>query len=72
MKKVKVLNAVSTAYLVAGILFILMTDENMVYGLLAIICFIASWGYNHTSNVADAARKAEIMKLLDEDGCGND
>ena len=73
MKKVKVLNTVSTDYLVAGILFMMGAEDNMVYGYLCVVALVGAWGY---SGLADAAkeelRKDEIMKHLDENGEGID
>ena len=73
MKNVKVLNTVSAAYLVAGILFIMVSDQNMVYGLLAIVSLVGAWGYSESADEAkEKLRQDEVMKHLDEDGCGND
>lgn len=73
MKKVNNYNRLSATYLVAGILFIMVSDQNMVYGILAVVSLVGAWVYSESADEAkEKLRQDEVMKHLDEDGCGND
>lgn len=69
MSKFKILKAAATAYLVVGIILLLCTDQNMVYGFLSIICLIGSISYY---DLAEIARQNKLLKDLEDNGTGND
>lgn len=69
MKKVKILKAAATAYLVVGILILLFSDTNPVYSFLSVVCFISSIGYY---DIAEIKRKKVLLEEFDNHGTGND
>lgn len=71
MKKYQVLSSVGTAYICAGILFLMMVDNNMLYGILSIVSFIGGWGYHECSDTAKKEYETILSNQMYE-GTGND
>ena len=60
MKKSKIFQAVATVYVVLGILFLMLIDANIFFGILTVICFMGAAGYHDIAN--NYERKETILE----------
>lgn len=67
MKRIKIYQAIATFYVLSGVLFMMLVENHLVFGIMAVLCFIGAEGYHRI-----AEERKTILSNQMYEGSGND
>ncbi len=67
MKRIKIYQAIATFYVLCGVLFMMLVENHLAFGIIAVLCLFGAESYHRMAN-----NRLTILSNQLYEGTGND